>query len=493
MITSGFTNAPVTKLLVFGIILTSFLATLTDTKYFFWIEVWPHLLDYAQFWRLLTWQVCYTNSTEVLFAAMSLYQLRIIERLWGTRKFASFLIATLPYTTLLPPILLATIIRPISGAYINYLPAGPTPILFALLAQYHAAIPYIYKYRLSSPVPATGSSEREYGLELTSKATSYLLPLQLAFSQLPGSAIAAGIGWIVGFAYRREVLPGAARWRVPSWAIGDSGQKERYASLRRRMEGEAGRATGIETQRQGEGARRRGMVGGLIDQFRGAALCGPTIAIEVGEGDSKANFQVFEGILCQFEWFARALKKDRFKGKERKITLPETSEKVFKYFQYFAFFGKVDFHDQVRDFDEGSVQHSIQEMVDLWVFCDTYDIAELQIYAIVQLRRLLQWSCEWHYRINDDTLALAHASTNEDSHLRIIFAEFIVQRIQEFGDPESKYEFLGEYTGFISELYRAKGRYDQTQLGSGPVTFPMSFSDLTSYNVLQISESWQAV
>ncbi|KAI6804605.1 hypothetical protein KC361_g258 [Hortaea werneckii] len=116
MITSGFTNAPVTKLLVFGIILTSFLATLTDTKYFFWIEVRPHLLEYAQLWRLLTWQVCYTNSTEVLFAAMSLYQLRIIERLWGTRKFASFLIATLPYTTLLPPILLATVIRPISGA-----------------------------------------------------------------------------------------------------------------------------------------------------------------------------------------------------------------------------------------------------------------------------------------------------------------------------------------------------------------------------------------
>ncbi|KAI6815459.1 hypothetical protein KC332_g10886 [Hortaea werneckii] len=270
MITSGFTNAPVTKLLVFGIILTSFLATLTDTKYFFWIEVRPHLLEYAQFWRLLTWQVCYTNSTEVLFAAMSLYQLRIIERLWGTRKFASFLIATLPYTTLLPPILLATVIRPISGAYINYLPAGPTPILFALLAQYHASIPYIYKYRLSTPVPATGSSEREYGLELTSKATSYLLPLQLAFSQFPGSAIAAGVGWIVGFAYRREVLPGAARWRVPSWVIGDTGQKERYASLRRRMEGEAGRATGIETQRQGEGARRRGMVGGLLDQFRGA-------------------------------------------------------------------------------------------------------------------------------------------------------------------------------------------------------------------------------
>ena len=32
-------------------------------------------------------QGCYTNSTEVLFAALTLYHMRIIERLWGTRKF----------------------------------------------------------------------------------------------------------------------------------------------------------------------------------------------------------------------------------------------------------------------------------------------------------------------------------------------------------------------------------------------------------------------
>ena len=31
---------------------------------------------------------CYNNSTELLFAAMSLYQMRVIERLWGSRKFA---------------------------------------------------------------------------------------------------------------------------------------------------------------------------------------------------------------------------------------------------------------------------------------------------------------------------------------------------------------------------------------------------------------------
>jgi hypothetical protein len=161
------------------------------------------------------------------------------------------------------------IIRPLSFGRINYLPAGPTPFVFALLAQYHAAIPYIYKYRISASAPAGTSVNQDYGFMLTSKATSYLIPLQLALSQLPGSAISALIGWIVGFAYRREILPGTTRWRLPAWVIGGSEQKERYDHLRRRMEGEAGRATGADTNR--EDARRRGVLGGLADQFRGAS------------------------------------------------------------------------------------------------------------------------------------------------------------------------------------------------------------------------------
>ncbi|KXS96354.1 hypothetical protein AC578_3080, partial [Pseudocercospora eumusae] len=264
MLASGFTNAPVSRLLVIGIVITSLLASLTDTKYFIWIEVRPHLLDYLQFWRLLTWQICYTNSTELLFAAMTIYNLRVIERLWGTRKFASFILSTFLYNALLPPILLAVVIRPLTFGRINYLPAGPTPIVFSLLAQYHAAIPYVYKYRISGST----THEQQQGLMLTSKATSYLLPLQLALSQLPGSALAAGIGWIVGLAYRRELLPGAASWRVPAWVIGAREQKERYDNLRRRMEGEAGRATGVATVQ--DNTRRRGMLAGMADQFRGA-------------------------------------------------------------------------------------------------------------------------------------------------------------------------------------------------------------------------------
>lgn len=88
MLASGFTGAPVSRVFFFGIIAFSILASITDTKYLFYIKIAPHLWRYKQLWRLLVWQTCYTNSTELLFAAMSIYHIRIIERLWGSRKFA---------------------------------------------------------------------------------------------------------------------------------------------------------------------------------------------------------------------------------------------------------------------------------------------------------------------------------------------------------------------------------------------------------------------
>ena len=62
MITSGFTNAPVARFLVFGTVVLSFTASLTDTRYYAYIMVVPHIWEYGQFWRFLTWQVCLRSS-----------------------------------------------------------------------------------------------------------------------------------------------------------------------------------------------------------------------------------------------------------------------------------------------------------------------------------------------------------------------------------------------------------------------------------------------
>jgi hypothetical protein len=89
MLSSGFKDAPVSRSLVFGIVAASLVVSITDSKYYFYIQVEPHLWRYHQLWRILIYQLCYTNSSEVLFAAMTLYNLRVIERLWGSRKFAA--------------------------------------------------------------------------------------------------------------------------------------------------------------------------------------------------------------------------------------------------------------------------------------------------------------------------------------------------------------------------------------------------------------------
>ena len=57
MIASGFTAAPVSRFLFFGVIASSIFVSITDTKYLFYIQIVPHLWQYKQAWRLLIWQV----------------------------------------------------------------------------------------------------------------------------------------------------------------------------------------------------------------------------------------------------------------------------------------------------------------------------------------------------------------------------------------------------------------------------------------------------
>jgi hypothetical protein len=84
----SFASAPVTRVLVVGLVASSIAVSLFDVKHYFYISVGTHVLRYRQTWRALIYQLCYTNSSEVLFASMVLYNMRIIEQLWGSRKYA---------------------------------------------------------------------------------------------------------------------------------------------------------------------------------------------------------------------------------------------------------------------------------------------------------------------------------------------------------------------------------------------------------------------
>lgn len=81
--------------------------------------------------------------------------------------------------------------------------------------------------------------------------------------------IAAALGWAVGTAYRRDLLPGAYGWRVPGWMVGEEGdEKGGFDSLRQRLESERdGTSTGILAQ---EGTVRRRTLGEMLGGQFGA-------------------------------------------------------------------------------------------------------------------------------------------------------------------------------------------------------------------------------
>ncbi|KAI1056358.1 hypothetical protein LB507_001949 [Fusarium sp. FIESC RH6] len=268
----SFTNTPVSRLGVVGLVAGSILASVLDVKHYFYILIDTHIWRYRQFWRLLAYQLCYVNSTEVLFAAMSLYNLRIVERMWGSRKFVSFLTVTYLITSIIPPIV-SVVLRPLTAGYLNYIPAGPTPIIFAILAQYHAMVPHMYKYRVAtSEAPPT---DRPFvGLTFSDKSYKYAIALHLALLQWPGSVLGAIIGWVVGYSWREGLLPAVlVRWRVPGWVVGLSSQRRsaEFEGLRRRLEDEnssSATATGAQGSAEGQAERRRTMGQQIMDQVR---------------------------------------------------------------------------------------------------------------------------------------------------------------------------------------------------------------------------------
>ena len=165
-------------------------------------------------------------------------------------------------------------LRPLSFGAVDFLPSGPTPIVFAILAQYHAMVPHTYKYKvaLSTGAPADDAS----AITLSDKSTLYVMACQLAVFQWPGSLLGAAVGWVVGHLWRNEMLPGSlTQWRVPGWVVGIRSQKRsgEFEGLQRRLEGEGSSTattSGAQVAAEGDPNRRRTMGEQLMDEVRGA-------------------------------------------------------------------------------------------------------------------------------------------------------------------------------------------------------------------------------
>jgi hypothetical protein len=176
--------------------------------------------------------------------------------------------------------IISMILRPLTAGFLDYVPAGPTPILFAALFQYQAMVPHLYKYRIATS-EAQPTDDPFTGITLSDKSLKYAVAIHLSLLQWPGSVLAAVVGWVTGYAWREGMLPPAlVQWRLPAWmlGLGASSRTREFEGLRRRLEGESGAtATAVATGAEGQGVlpqeqnqpeRRRTMGQQIMDQFR---------------------------------------------------------------------------------------------------------------------------------------------------------------------------------------------------------------------------------
>ena len=134
----GFSKTPFTKGLLLLISINTVVSTLTHTKQALHL-LFPKLG--IQVWRWASSQLFFSTASQFLFGTTLLYHFRLLERLWGSTKYASlFFLSSLIGVSAQALTLFAT------GS--DWYGPGPFSFLFTLLILYHTQVPVLYRFKI---------------------------------------------------------------------------------------------------------------------------------------------------------------------------------------------------------------------------------------------------------------------------------------------------------------------------------------------------------
>ncbi|KAF8507354.1 hypothetical protein JB92DRAFT_2735641 [Gautieria morchelliformis] len=159
----SFELAPVSKGgMMMGLGVASLMSSLFDIKPYFHLQVLSVALTYS-YCCLLSQHFTCTKSSVLLLMELILYNSAVnVERQFGSVKFASFITVLALVSSMLSFMMLLAFHR----LDINYLPAGPTSILFSILYQFYRLVPSAYTFQI-------------FSLKVSNKSFLYILALQV--------------------------------------------------------------------------------------------------------------------------------------------------------------------------------------------------------------------------------------------------------------------------------------------------------------------------
>ncbi|XP_035462491.1 ubiquitin-associated domain-containing protein 2 isoform X1 [Scophthalmus maximus] len=167
---------------------------------------YQHLFVYNlqhQVWRLLCGRVVCLDLKDSFCSSLLIYNFRIFERRFGTRKFASFLLGTWCLSVLMD-FLLAQAFQFLFDYEVEELPAGLLAPVFSLFVPFYLSIPRMPVTQVLGHV------------HITNKSLVYVVGLQLLTSS-PFMWLIALSGLISGGLYYSDVLLLHRFLFVPAW------------------------------------------------------------------------------------------------------------------------------------------------------------------------------------------------------------------------------------------------------------------------------------
>lgn len=236
----GFSDTPVSKSICVVTTLLAIGLSIFQYKYVVKLEIDPYMIEYAQYWRLFTYQLSVINESDFMLTFLLWFHFKNLERFFGSRKYLSLITVFWMYNGILCflSIMLGQLalnfgvflINLVFGSAIgtlsysktifNLVTPGPLGILSTLYVCYGWLIPrsYIFTILISKPQTSENGLDDQVSpskeLQLTNHFQIHLIYLLLLLNNGFSSIIPCIVGIIIGKLFKEDILAGR-NWLLP--------------------------------------------------------------------------------------------------------------------------------------------------------------------------------------------------------------------------------------------------------------------------------------
>lgn len=236
----GFTNTPVSKAICITSTILPLVLSILSIKYYLNLGIDPYIIEYHQFWRIITYQLSVVNESDYLLVIILWFQFKILERFYGSRKYLSVITSFAVINSVVCVLVMSLgqllvyylrfIVKVIllgrdaesvqyQTTILNTIIPGPLGIISSLYVAYGANIPVSYYFKIVLKKPSSGNANHagplSQQLNLTNRFPVHILYTLLFFNNGFKSIIPCLVGLLVGKLYTFELLPMGSSWLLP--------------------------------------------------------------------------------------------------------------------------------------------------------------------------------------------------------------------------------------------------------------------------------------